>query len=255
MSNEGGGKKGLSAGAIAGIVIAAVSLIILAALLFFFWGCLKGLKDEVNQKAGTVRRVSPDSSTGMLDATRPPGNGYQNYQQCIASPPPMEQQQSGYGYGTPGYAGTPNFSSPAPSYFSPQQQQGKFEQTASSPPPMNIHRALSHRSVGGTFELSPTGDYARTHDRAASPHCLATQDKLGPYGQQVYGNTTLVQAGTTSPEAIPSYFETVYRPDPMHVNQSVGPAEMDGTETAVSPDRVTPALKPAWEEVEKRGMF
>jgi hypothetical protein len=173
----------------------------------------------------------------------------------------MEQQQTGYGYGTPGYTGTPNFSSPAPSYFSPQQQQGKFEQTghpAHSPPPMNIHRALSHHNVGGTFELSPTGDYARTHDRAASPHCLATQDagaKLGPYGQQVYGNTILAQGGTTSPEAILSYFETVYRPDPKDVNQSVGPAEMDGTETAISPDQVRPVPKPAWEEVEKRGMF
>jgi hypothetical protein len=142
--------------------------------------------------------------------------------------------------------------------------------SSSSPPPpqgsslnMNIHRALNHRSVGGTFELSPTGDYTRTNDanRAASPHCLSAADqdaKLGPYGQQVYGNTTQIQGGTASPgaaEAIPSYFETVYRPGPMHVNGLMGPAEMDSTETAISPDRVTPATRPAWEEVEKRGMF
>jgi hypothetical protein len=296
---NGRGKKGLSGGAIAGIVIGALSVLVLAALLLFFWGRTKSLKDEVVRKAGTVRRVSPSSSTGMLDASRAPGNGvgggYQHYQQsATTSPPPMEQA---YGYSTPGY-GTPNFSTPAPSYFSPQQQQqGKFEHMspvrchpAHSPPPMgntvNIHRALSHRSVGGTFELSPTGDYTRTqdtittaspqqqnphnhhhhhHHRAASPHCLAAADqeaKLGPYGQQVYGNTIVVHGGATLPEGtenIPTYFESVYRPGPMHVNGHVGPAEMDSTETARGPERSgsvpAPAVRPAWEEVEKRGMF
>jgi hypothetical protein len=287
---NGSGKKGLSGGAIAGIVIGALSVFVLAALLFFFWGRTRSLKDEVDRKAGTARRVSPSSSTGMLDASRASGNGvggYQHYQQsATTSPLPMEQT---YGYGTPGY-GTPNFSTPAPSYFSPQQQQGKFEHMSPvcchpthSPPPMgntvNIHRALSHRSVGGTFELSPTGDYTRTqdttapsqqqtphnhHHRAASPHCLAAADqeaKLGPYGQQVYCNTTVVQGGATSPqdtENIPTYFESVYRPGPMHVNGHVGPAEMDSTETARSPPERSggvPAVRPAWEKVEKRGMF
>jgi hypothetical protein len=257
----GGGRKGMGGGAIAGIVIAALAVIVLAALLFFFWGRTKSLKDEVDRKAGTVCRVSPDSSTNMLDASRPQGNGlgYQNYQQHSAtSPPPMEHA---YGYGTPGY-GTPNSSTPAPSYFSPQQRQDRLDQMSPvshptrSPPPMgntvNINRALSHRSVGGTFELSPPGDYSRTHEpRVMSPHCIAAADqeaKLGPYGQQVYGNTTQTHGGTTA-EAIPSYFETVYRPGPMHVNSQVGPAEIDGKETARSLERMTPAQKPAWEEL------
>jgi hypothetical protein len=198
MGKEMGGRKnGLSGGAIAGTVIAALAVTVLAALLFFFWGRTKGLKDDLDRKARTVRRVSPNSSTGMLGTSR----NVLNYQQhSAASPPAMEQV---YSYGTPGY-GTPYFNTPAPSYFSPQQRQDKLEQMspvghpAHSPPNTgNINRALSHRSVGGTFELSPSGDYSRTHEsRVMSPHCIAVANqeaKLGPYGQQVYRNMTHVR--------------------------------------------------------------
>jgi hypothetical protein len=51
---------------------------------------------------------------------------------------------------------------------------------------------------------------------------------------------------------IPSYFETVYRPDPKHVNgMGTGPVEMDGraVEGDIAPVRTVVAR---WEEVEEK---
>ncbi|KAF1834022.1 hypothetical protein BDW02DRAFT_579891 [Decorospora gaudefroyi] len=296
----GGNKKGgLSTGAIAGIIIAAISLIILAALLFFFWGRTKSLKDEVDRKAGTLRRVSPSSSTAMLESgtgrTEEGGGGggsgvgatglgiYHHHQQSMTSPPPtqpMEQhQQIGFGYSTPGYetAPPPPPPPPAPSYFhAPQphpQTSHKFEITspvghpACVPSshhnhPLNISRALSHRSVGGTFELSPTGDYTRTHDHDHD-HGATSDSKFGPYGQQQVIHTPSGSSPAHTPA--PSYFETVYRPRPVHVNGQVGPAEMDATrantgaiatgDAVVENFTAAPPARPKWEEVDKRGMF
>ncbi|KAF1843459.1 uncharacterized protein K460DRAFT_290674, partial [Cucurbitaria berberidis CBS 394.84] len=75
------GKKGLSTGAIAGIVMASLIVVVLAALLFFFWGRTKTLKDEVDRKESTIaRRVSPESSSAMLEVGRRDGGGGGMYQ-------------------------------------------------------------------------------------------------------------------------------------------------------------------------------
>ncbi|KAF9693922.1 hypothetical protein EKO04_007808 [Ascochyta lentis] len=50
--------SGLSKGAIAGIVVAAVCAILFGALLFFCWGRTKSLREAIERKDGTVRRVS-----------------------------------------------------------------------------------------------------------------------------------------------------------------------------------------------------
>jgi hypothetical protein len=49
IPSVGGHKSGLEAGAIAGIVVAALGVILLGALVFFFWGRSKTLKDEVDR--------------------------------------------------------------------------------------------------------------------------------------------------------------------------------------------------------------
>lgn len=60
--NDQAGSSKLSNGAIAGITLACISVIALAAMLFFFWGRLKGLRDELNRKSSTVvRNAEPQS--------------------------------------------------------------------------------------------------------------------------------------------------------------------------------------------------
>ncbi|PVI04493.1 hypothetical protein DM02DRAFT_692266 [Periconia macrospinosa] len=52
----------LSGGGIAGIIIACVSVILLATILFVFWGKIKRLKKELNRKNSTImRRTEPQS--------------------------------------------------------------------------------------------------------------------------------------------------------------------------------------------------
>ncbi|KAK3209569.1 hypothetical protein GRF29_69g2210326 [Pseudopithomyces chartarum] len=64
----------LSGGAIAGIVIACVGVLVLGAAVFWFWGRLKGLSDEVRRKESTVRRVEtreswfPSTGTGTMSS-------------------------------------------------------------------------------------------------------------------------------------------------------------------------------------------
>jgi hypothetical protein len=56
---------GFTPGAIAGIAVAAISVVILGALLFFFWGRTKALNDEIERKESTVtRRMSLRGSGG-----------------------------------------------------------------------------------------------------------------------------------------------------------------------------------------------
>jgi hypothetical protein len=202
-------RHGLAPGAIAGIVLAAISVVVLAALLFFFWGRTKTLRDEVERKESTVaRRTSPsDSNTPMLPTADASGLGiFQHYMS-----PETPQQMWG---------------SQGPGHFPPvQKSTSPVRHPAYARPDMNT--AGCHRSVGGTFELSPSGSYSRTLDqRTCSPHCLDQDVKLGPYGRQVVD-------GAMPP---PQYG--------WHVVQQ-GPAEMDAT----------PMERewPKWEEVEKKG--
>ncbi|KAF1945008.1 hypothetical protein EJ02DRAFT_477950 [Clathrospora elynae] len=276
------GKQGLSGGAIAGIVI-------LAALLFF-WVRTKSQKDEVDRKASTVRRTSPNNA--IFESSRSP-------------PPPTSGAVMG-----PGPRSSPEYgNNPVPTYFSSPQpvvctegvnalRQDSSTSTesmelrdgaagmpyppklvslnhkawptpptprppwsrrqrmevdgAGGVPSMHItarnnlnnknsllrvpwgsilrtrrnlltrlppHRHYCYRSIrrvcqdnplGGTFELSPDG-YARTYTLPASPQSVAQDAKPAP-----------------------SYFEKVYRPGLRHVNEQVGPVEIDGTPAVAS---------------------
>ncbi|KAJ4363148.1 hypothetical protein N0V83_010268 [Neocucurbitaria cava] len=288
------GKKDLAAGAIAGIVIATLSVVVLAALLFFFWGKTKTLKDEVDRKESTVvRRVSPDSSTAMLEASRRNGGGgggggggagsdglgiYQHYTPTATYFSPQEPQQqqqqqqlpAKFHLTSPTLAEHPAFSN-AP--YSPE--------TITSPNANNVQRAispLSHHTHSPTdFDLRPsltsipsTSDYyyPAHHNQLTpllppNPHSSRTispppQDayklELGPYGRQVTGNS--------NNEPAPSYFEAVHRPGPVHVNgrMGMGPVEMDGSSGVEGVQKgvkggVVDAVveRPRWEEVSVDG--
>ena len=59
-----GPKHGLNSGAIAGISVGAVSILILGALLFFFIGRSRSLKEEMVRKSSTIRRIPPTPPSG-----------------------------------------------------------------------------------------------------------------------------------------------------------------------------------------------
>jgi hypothetical protein len=58
-------KHGLAPGAIAGIALAALGLVVLAALLFFVWGRAKALGEEVSRKESSVARRVSSSLFGL----------------------------------------------------------------------------------------------------------------------------------------------------------------------------------------------
>jgi len=200
LPSSGVKKHGLTPGAIAGIVIAAISVIVLAALLFFFWGRNKTLKDEVERKESSVVRRT---NSMTQSSPHPTGNGgvFQHYSttspQPFASPP-----HSQYAYNNA-------------SYFSPHQQDQKY-----TSPTMSQHPAFAFTSPHNpnvisptTYELPHNPDFSNPSQRSASPHCLsvspAQQDqKLGAYGQQ--------SAGPAPPYGF-------------HVNSALGPQEIEGT--------------------------
>ncbi|CAO2652889.1 Nn.00g023000.m01.CDS01 [Neocucurbitaria sp. VM-36] len=249
---EGGhDKKSLSAGTIAGIVIASLSVVVLAALLFFFWGRTKTLKDEVDRKESTVaRRVSPSSSTAMLEAGR------------------RNEGRGGGGGGGEGLGIYPHYT-PTSTYLSPQEQQLPQKYTLVSPT-LAEHPAFTtapyspadmtsvHRASARSPTLDPRPSFTSTpstndiyqhipllsHNRPISPLHNAKLD-LGPYGRQVMANN--------DNEPAPSYFEAVHRPGPVHVNGRMGPVEMEGSSGAVQEESrkkgVEVVDRPRWEEV------
>lgn len=209
VAAQGTRKHGLAPGAIAGIVIGAISVVVLAALLFFFWGRTKTLKDKVERKESTVaRRTSPsDSNAPMVNANAGDLGIFQHY-----TSPETPQQIWG---------------SPGPSFYPPVQKATSPVGHPTYAPP-GVNTAGSHRSVGGTFELSPSGSYSRTsQQRMCSPHGMKDDAKLGPYGQQIVS----MREGLV--------------PQPQygwHVAQQ-GPAEMDATPLERE--------RPKWEVVER----
>ncbi|KAF2877496.1 hypothetical protein BDV95DRAFT_535117 [Massariosphaeria phaeospora] len=176
----------LSTGAIAGIVVACTSVVVLGALLFFFIGRSKTLKAEMARKASTIRPHSPASPSGMFQAYR-------------TAPPPAELSPalSPSTYTTASVLPPAYFASPNPSKYSPQSATSTtspFDNPASTPP----SRSTSHRSVGGTFSVSDTtGYFTRMHDgadayRYTAPHTADMTSPvdpkvvpLGAYGRQV----------------------------------------------------------------------
>jgi hypothetical protein len=190
-------KHDLSAGAIAGIVIAAISVILLAAALFFFWGRSKTLKDEVDRKESSIARRSSGGLMGMLQTNHTPGPA-SAYGQMSPQPhtygqqnayfsPPLPPMDNKFQVPPPGH---PAYSAPAHHAFTTQ----------------SMYSDTSHHATPTPFELSPdSSTYYPPPQRMLSPQQTSV-DKFGPYGRQ-----------SNSPAP----------PYGWHVNAS--PAEVEGT--------------------------
>jgi hypothetical protein len=229
-------KHSLGPGAIAGIVVAALSVLILGALLFFFWGRTKTLKEEIERRESSItRHVSRSSSTANILQTSPATGsrsepGILQHYTSPTSPHPQSEFPQPY-------------STPASTHLSPRL--GLDEKHPSSPPqghpalagypPFSTYPDTSTpQPQNQTFELSPT---SYSHLRAHSPRYNSTlgaqtspygpsDRKLGPYGHQA------LNAGAGS---APPYGR--------HVNSSLGPVEIEGTPV----DGRRPRAR--WEEV------
>ncbi|KAH9876957.1 hypothetical protein IAQ61_002318, partial [Plenodomus lingam] len=245
-------KSSLSPGAIAGIVIGGIAVLVLAALVFFFWGRTKSLEDEVDRKAGTLRRISSSSRNKPLHNSDPT--------QTPHSPPPTTSPSTNGGLATLGYPfNNPPDSSPAMSEILQHQhhQHHPTHQTGYSTPAPAYHThpaALPYKfdlntptghpaypplsSSPAPFELAhhpsrtvspppqPYPNTPPTHS-PAPPH--DTKFLYSHYSGLEGGGLALQSAGAgtgTQVAPAPSYFESVQRPGVWHFHGGGGLVEM-----------------------------
>jgi hypothetical protein len=142
----------LGAGAIAGIVVAVLAVVALAAALFFFVGRSKTLKDEVERK-------------GMGGAHSPRSGS-------VYSSPQLSQQA----YFSP--ALDRKYTSPAPGHAHTHSQSSYI-----LPPPG--HPAYSTPPTQSMYSETSTAPYELPHSTAAADHQRTlSEQKLGAYGKQ-----------------------------------------------------------------------
>jgi hypothetical protein len=160
----------------------------------------------------------------------------------------LQQQQNAYKYDINNPAGHPGQTIP------PIQRQ----------PPPSFHHASSQRSLGGAFELSPTGDCPATpQNNHVNPSHIGNNanadspDVISPcpsHAHRIASTPHVLAAAATAAtneveEAIPNYYETVYRHSPKHINGGrIGPTEIDGRAVTgeIAPARM---IEAKWEEV------
>ncbi|KAF2637515.1 hypothetical protein P280DRAFT_552183 [Massarina eburnea CBS 473.64] len=274
-SQNGAGHK-LSTGAIAGIVVAGVGAVVLGGMLFFFWGRFKGLRDEMKRKESSVTRttsprspaffpwsaVSPHSQTPHSHLQTP----HTAHSSNGAYDPKAGLSPQSYSTSSPMSAhANPNHNAIPPSYFPGTAALPNYAPPPHSHPPahnpsafssstpaigLGIDRVASnasHRSVGGTFDLSQTtGYYTRTHEGAdtykySSPHTSDMTSPVDPNlvpkgGLRDLQRLAMSKAGgeggspNNERNGLPGYFESpTGRPLTYHVNHAEGPVEMDDT--------------------------
>lgn len=217
----------LSAGGIAGIVIGSVSAAALLALLCFFALRHRRLKDEIRMKDSTVRRTTPPSPSAMLSAPYVQGNpniggggGGAGMSIVDAGPvPPAYYQHQTQHQQYPAGSGIGMGMAPASQIYSPPMSTtGTISPRPMSPQSQytatdggGIDRSVSTRSVGGTFDLSPTtGYYTRTH-----------------HGEDRYKYSAPAGADITSPNAGTGQYPEEKRSD-VPLGTPSQPAEMEG---------------------------
>ncbi|OAL47928.1 hypothetical protein IQ07DRAFT_656319 [Pyrenochaeta sp. DS3sAY3a] len=208
--------RGLSPAAIAGIVVGSVAVVVLAALLFFFLGRTKTLKDEVHRRNNLERNASPCSTTPMLDANHQrntsggSGAAHARSQQptsartpTIAAPlltftSPQQQHHRNTSQPTPSTA--PNYIAYSPSAYSPLDPTAPMTRSSSrtiavglqhSPVPFSPYEPTSpdagdayNANLSPAYAQSPYGYLLPVH--MSGPQMRGQRDdKLGPYGRQV----------------------------------------------------------------------
>jgi hypothetical protein len=246
-----GGDK-LSTGAIAGIVIACLSVVLLGVLLAFFGSRLKTLKDEVQRKHSTVvRSTEPRNTLFLTSSPSPhawPSPAMHTHTHKQPSPPystvahHVEREHARDRDGErpmsthavpPAY-----YESPAPYGTRTSSRNTAVGLGIAGEGPAHVSRAASHRSVGGRFAWSPVmGYYARTHE-SADPHADAnaeackyvpprTSDMTSPVDPELVAPSDLQRLNRT-PEVREGYIDEKGKLVGRHVNRE-DPAEMPDT--------------------------
>jgi hypothetical protein len=187
IPSVGGHKSGLGTGAIVGVVVAALGVILLGASALFFWRRSKTLKDEVERKRSSIGRRSSGGLMGMVHTpnTLAHGSADQHYASPTGSQPhphphPHAQQHSMY------------FSPPLP-----PPMDAKLQSPPPPPPPPghpaysvptrhpafpahSMYSDTSHHAASTPFELSPHGS-TYYPQQTLSPQ---QEHRFGPHGRQ-----------------------------------------------------------------------
>ena len=188
----------LGTGAIAGVVIACVAVVVLGGLLLFFWGRFKGLRDELRRKDSTVVRTSsPRSPRLAFWPSAPAGStASQSSLTHYPSPPPVSSHAKPVDLAEappPAYCPSPM---PAPTPDPGHTYNRPPPSTAATTTPISIGgsgRMICSASPGiedGTLDLPPKGYYKRTlHDSPRTSDTTSPVDPsvipVGPYGRQM----------------------------------------------------------------------
>ncbi|OAL03415.1 hypothetical protein IQ06DRAFT_324098 [Phaeosphaeriaceae sp. SRC1lsM3a] len=190
-------KHQLSTGAIAGIVVAAIGVVLLCGGLFFCWGRTRTLKDEVERNKSSVAwpaQAQSPMQEQMHYSALPLAVPFQHQHQHQQHQHLQHQDHKPLHIHPP--SSPPLHHHPA---FSPSHTAYELPISPHDPSPHpNLHPNPN------PYFATPT---TRTHTRSPS----ASDTKYGPYGLQQRQST-----GTPAP------------PYGWHVNQA-GPAEMEGT--------------------------
>lgn len=159
----------LKPGAIAGIVVAGVTVLALAGALFFYIGRSKTLKAEVVRKASTIRHPSdpPIPSPAMMYS--PGAGGAGALPRAYFSPKP-DDSHGANGLSSPWSVRSHGPRSPNP-MFQPQT-------------PHPVGRSTSQRSSGGVFGVGERGEFVRSEEEQMWEKEAPVP--LGPYGLQMY---------------------------------------------------------------------
>jgi len=218
-----GRQHGLSKGAIAGIAVGGIAMVVLAALLFFFWGRTKSLEDEVDRKAGTVRRVSSGQGRGMVQSSNTTHNNLTPTHGLATST-------------TPTIPGTP---SPLANMLQHQHHQYSSYHHAPAPAPTYYTPATNHdHHHNAKFDTaSPAGHPAYPLPLPSPPQHPQYQHHPDPRTvSPLHHHPPNPNNNPTSPDLkhLPSYFETMHRPRPLHLNGQMGPAEMEARSSSSS---------------------
>jgi hypothetical protein len=184
-------KSRLTTRAIIAMSIGSACITVLAALLFFFWGRTKSLKDEVRRRTGTIRKADANSTrgmsmlesraelgnTGIEDATNQPYQYPHLHQAPLPPLPPTDngatyqqhQHQNQQYHPHPAYSPGPGYDNPTPTmppYFPPSP--------LSTPPPHSHSPHAQHPQPHTTFPSSP-------HLQLPTPNKYDIPSSIGPH--------------------------------------------------------------------------
>lgn len=242
-------RHGLSVGAIAGIAIAGVAVLVLAALLFFFWGRTRSLEDEVDRKASDLRPhlQAAAQGSGMQEVRGSRVESLDPFDRTV-SPLPSQTQTQEHSFHPPSHFAKPELLSPT-------------GHPAISPSASLPHNPHQHHQTPIYHPQSSTTTHPYPHPPFPqhSPHAYAY-----PYMYPFPPSPPSAHHRAVSPPtaavvpldygaAAPSYFESVVRPGPRVLNEGVGVVEMEGDRGRMGAGVGVVSEERKWEEVDERG--